>query len=94
MTSTSMKTELESRRDTFWMRGYLALAVAVVPLMCTFVLPTLVGKAMSLSVAMVGALVGYVCVQCARQLERILAPLPPLPHVVGGDEDHDERTYR
>jgi len=94
MTSTSMKTELESRKDTFWMRGYLVLAVAVVPLMTTFVLPTLVAKAMSLCAALAGALVGYVFVQCARQLERILAPLPPASHVVGGDEDHDERTYR
>ncbi|GIG20256.1 hypothetical protein Cch01nite_09800 [Cellulomonas chitinilytica] len=89
-----MKTELESRKDTFWMRGYFALAIAVVPLMCTFVVPALVAKSVSLCLAMVGALVGYVFVQCARQLERVLAPLPAAPHVVGGDEDRDERTFR
>jgi hypothetical protein len=94
MTSTSMKTELESRRDTFWMRGYFALAIAVVPLMCTFIVPDLVAKSVSLCVAMTGALVGYVFVQCARQLERILTPLPSVSGVVGGDEDRDERSYR
>jgi hypothetical protein len=91
MTSISMKTELESRRDTFWMRGYFALAIAVVPLMCTFVIPDLVAKSVSLCLAMVGALAGYVFVRCARQLERVLAPEPPVRGVVGGD---DERSYR
>jgi hypothetical protein len=94
MTSISMKSELESRRDTFWMRGYFALAIAVVPLMCTFVVPDLVAKSVTLCLAMLGALVGYVFVRCAQQLERVLAPEPPVRGAVGGDEDRDERSYR
>ena len=78
MSTISMKTELESRRDTFWMRGYFALAIAVVPLMCTFVVTDLVAKSVTLCLAMVGALIGYVFVQCARQLERILGESTPI----------------
>ncbi|MGY4642489.1 hypothetical protein [Cellulomonas sp. URHB0016] len=94
MTSISMKSELQSRRDTFWMRGYFAFAIAVVPLMCTFVVHDLVAKSVSLCLAMVVALLGYVFVQCARQLDRVLAPEPPVRGAVGGDEDRDERSYR
>jgi len=74
----TLRGELSLRKDRHWVTGYFSLVLCLPAVMVAVTVPSLLGKGVVIALALSLALVGYVRVQCARQLERILGESTPI----------------